>query len=242
MSTIRPQHRVAVPAISIERLPLFDGYPYLCTPLVPAGFNFTLLPEAWSRARLVEALSRQVDANQFKTALVLARRDAVYLSPGGQPEASELVPRCTAVLTNLLLTSEAIAPSALGDRPARLDAFSQQVNVDGVLFGDLGKGGHVATRDELVRLGPARRRAPYGLEVCPACGERRGECLDPNPEMPENWVVRVHCVCENTTCCARCLEPLRERRLNGNRFDPWDAQIWHSPGFMAGGHRCPRRV
>ena len=223
-----------------RRLPLFDGFPYLTTRLVPAAYHLTLLPDHWDRDRLVAALVQQVEANQFETALVLGPTDALYLSPGGTIGASTFVPRSSLVLHGLLLPSDRIGEGQFGDRSERLAAFVETVNGDaGYLLGDLQKGGRPATRNECRRLGGVGPEGVRrGLTRCARCGEWRGACLDTVPDHPV-LVVPVHCLCDNVTRCARCLEPLRERRLNGNHFDERDGQVWHWPGYMASSHRCP---
>jgi hypothetical protein len=229
----------STPAEVAERIPLFDSFPYLTTRLVPAAYHLTLLPAHWTEVRLLRALEQQVAANQFQTALVLGPRRAIYLAPGAQPAASDSVPRSTAVLTGLLLTPTAFDAAALGDRLLRLEAYRADMNGDGgTLFGDLTKGGRPATPEELERLDRGLREVPPGLERCAVCGEWCGECLDTVAGIADTLVVRVHCLCDNVTRCARCLHPLRERRLNGNEFCPEDGRVWHWPGFMAGSHHC----
>jgi hypothetical protein len=224
-------------------IPLFDGFPYLSTRLVPAAYHLTLLPESWRRERLVDALVLQVAANQFQTALVLGPSDALYLSPGGSPEPSSFVPRSTIVLHGLLRPALPFDEAELGDRPERLVAFRVTTNGDQqFLFGDLHKGGRPATRDEHLRLrGIGRDGARRGLTRCERCGEWHGTCLDRVPGAPV-LIVPVHCACDNVTRCARCLEPLRERRLNGNEYRERDRGVWHWPAFMASEHRCPACV
>jgi hypothetical protein len=110
---------------------------------------------------------------------------------------------------------------------------------DGYSFGDLTKGGHAASADELARLaGAGPDGVPRGLERCPACGEWRGTCLDPSPRFA-GQVMTVHCRCANDNRCAACGLLLYERKLNANYYNPRDGRIWHVPGFSGLGHRCP---
>jgi hypothetical protein len=111
------------------------------------------------------------------------------------------------------------------------------------LVGDLAKAGRLAEPEELRLYQSLRSPAPgvpAGLARCAACGEWRGECLDPNPRL-QVVLVRVSCRCENVNRCARCGHLLAERRLYANYFDPADGHIWHVPGFCGLSHRCPSR-
>ena len=222
------------------QLPLFDGFPYLATRIVPGACHITLLPAGWNRNRLLALLAQQVAANQFDAALVLSADEAHYRWPGTPEVVVGPAPRATAILTGRLLTPEPCDPADLEDRPFRLQAFRDAVNVNGgYLFGDLGKGGRAATPDELEQLrGRDPDGVPLGLRRCPRCGDWCGACLDPNPDLPD-WRVPVHCLCDNVTRCARCLEPFLERRICGNEYREADGHVWHWPGFMALEHPCP---
>ena len=229
----RPSPPPPPPTAEALLVPLFDGFPYLATRIVPGACHLTLLPP-WTRHRLL-ALLEQLDAP-----LVLRADEAHYRWPGTPEVVVGPAPRATAILTGRLLTPEPCDPADLEDRPFRLQAFRDAVNGDGgYLFGDLGKGGRAATADELEQLrGRGPDGVPLGLRRCPRCGDWQGACLDPNPDLPD-WRVPVHCRCDNVTRCARCLAPFRERRVWGNEYRESDGHVWHWPGFMALEHRCP---
>lgn len=227
----------------LARVPLFDGFPYLSTRLVPAAYHITLLPDDWTREQLTDALWRQVAANQLSAALVVAEHLAIYLPPSGRL-CEGPAPRSDFILTGGLLTPYPLTASQIGDRGYRLEALAAQTRArGGTLFGDLGKGGHEATAEERARLGGRRpREGRKGLSRCATCGDWRGQCLDRIPDYPRSWAVQVHCQCDNLTCCARCGQPFRERRVGGNHFDERDGAIWHWPGFMALSHGCALAV
>lgn len=232
-----PAH-VPVSPGTVANLPLFDGFPYIVTRLVPAGYHILLLPDAWATSRLMDALQQQVAANQLDAALALGPSDAIYLSPGAAPAHSTFVPRSNGIFGGTLLPAVAFDPAALGDRPARLDAFRQAVTRPGFILGDPAAGGRPATAQE-VPLYSGRRPdgVPRGLERCPHCQEWRGWCLR-SVEAGGEFLVPVHCVCQNTTRCGACLQPFRERRVGGNQYDEQHGRLSHWPGFMALGHRC----
>ena len=66
-------------------VPLFDGFPYLATRIVPGACHITLLPAGWNRNRLLALLAQQVAANQFDAALVLSADEAHYRWPRSPP-------------------------------------------------------------------------------------------------------------------------------------------------------------
>lgn len=224
----------------LRRIPLFDGYPYLVTRVVPAVCHIMLLPDDWSRDQLIDALWRQVAANQMDTALVLSEELALYLTPGGAITEGS-APRSQIVIAGQLLTAMPLTPGQVGHRAVRLAALTERSRArGGFVHGDRGKGGHKGTTGELARLsGPGAGVGGCGLARCATCHEWRGQCLDSTPGHAPDWVVPVHCRCDNVTCCARCGEPFGERRVGGNHLDEADGRIWHSPGFMALGHKCP---
>ena len=81
---------------------------------------------------------------------------------------------------------------------------------------------------------------PVGLEYCHICGDWKGLCLDPSPDF-KGKMMRVFCKCQNFNRCAFCGEPLYDRRLNANYYNPEDGRIWHVPGFTAFNHKCNER-
>lgn len=70
------------------------------------------------------------------------------------------------------------------------------------MMGDLTKGGHPASAEELARLGGLEvNGVPWGLVLCGSCGLWRGQCLDPSPEF-RGKVMTVSCLCDNRNHCA----------------------------------------
>ena len=104
--------------------PLFDGFPYLATRIVPGACHLTLLPP-WSRGRLLALLEQQVAANQLDAALVLSADEAHYRWPGTPEVVVGPAPRATAILTGRLLTPEPCDPADLEDRPFRRSRSSR---------------------------------------------------------------------------------------------------------------------
>jgi hypothetical protein len=51
-------------------------------------------------------------------------------------------------------------------------------------------------------------------------------------------ILPVSCACDNDNECARCGEPLFERRLQCNWFDEDDGTLRYVPGFHALDHAC----
>lgn len=224
-------------------IPLFDGFPYLATRIVPGVCHIALLSGTWPRDLLLHALARQVAANQFHTALVLGADEAFYLPPAAEGPVCGPAPRSDIVLAGGFLPAVPVGAEDLSDRPHRLAAVIDGVRRrGGFLLGDLTKGGRKATEQDRARLGVRHPREDRrGLERCATCGDWRGECLDVIAEVG-TLVVPVHCQCDNVTCCARCGDALRERRVGGNQFNQDDRRVWHWPGFMALAHRCALAV
>lgn len=127
----------------------------------------------------------------------------------------------------------------LADRRGRLREFvSRRTPSAGYLLGDVTKGGKPATAEERILLeGRQANGVPRGLTRCAACPRWRGSCLDPEPCW-DGLVMRVACLCENDTRCARCGLTLAAERLGSNSYDERDGKIWHVPAFMGLSHRC----
>jgi hypothetical protein len=221
----------------IAELPVFDGFPYLIVRMAPAMYHVTLLPEDASEDTLVGIARAQRRANLLDACLVLGPERALYINPAGREWWDAGPPR-----GGVLMTGQLRPPTTWADTPhlrARRGRLNVRLKRDEHSFGDLTKGGHTASADELARLaGAGPDGVPRGLERCPACGEWRGTCLDPSPRFA-GQVMTVHCRCANDNRCAACGGLLYERKLNANYYNPRDGQIWHVPGFCAGGHRCP---
>lgn len=222
-------------------LPAFDGFPYLLIRVVAGLFHINLLPKHLSQEQLKGTGIRQILANRLLTCVVLGRDSSLYLYPEGFGTVASDTPRGgRIVLDRLKLADDFPEDDDLRQRRSALAGYAAMRNQggSGYIYGDLTKGGRPATQDELLRLsGRQQGPVPKGLTRCPECGEWRGECLDPNPNL-EGTVVPVSCICENDNRCARCLESLYYRKLNANYFDEADGQVWHVPGFSGLQHRC----
>jgi hypothetical protein len=225
-------------------LPLFEGFPYLVTRVVPAMYHLILLPVTASELELVLLARTQWRANRLETCLVTGADRARFISADGRDALAQTPPRGGTLVTGCLKRARPFADTLeLWARQHRLDAIVEACRrKDGYMFGDLTKGGRDATPDEVGRLagtGPEGR--PRGLECCQACEEWRGRCLDPSPVFP--WkVMTVHCRCQNDNRCAACGGTLYERKFNANYFQPSDGHIWHVPGFCSFRHRCPTPI
>lgn len=235
----------------LQRLPLFDGFPYVSTRVVGALYHIILLPAGGHEVELVRLAQHQAQANQLPSCLVLASDRAIYYNPEGGSGDSHEPPRGG----NLIAGS--LAPAIDGDdssktfrtRQNRLAKIIDRTRRQGGhIFGDLTKGGRAATEEERQYLaGVLSDGTPRGLNRCKACGDWKGACLD-SSEQFAGQVMTVHCYCDNHNRCARCNERLYERRLNANYYDPADRGIWHVPGFSGLSHLCsagelsPRRA
>jgi hypothetical protein len=221
----------------IAELTVFDGFPYLIVRMAPAMYHVTLLPEDASEDTLVGIARAQRLANLLDVCLVLGPERALYINPSGLEWWDATPPRGGALITGQLRP-----PGTWPDTPhlrARRGRLNVRLSRSGFAFGDLTKGGHAASTDELARLaGAGPGGVPRGLERCPACGEWRGTCLDPSPRFA-GQVMTVHCRCANDNRCAACGGLLYERKLNANYYNPRDGHIWYVPGFSGLGHRCP---
>ena len=221
-------------------LPLFEGFPYLVTRVVPAMYHVILLPATPSELELVLLARTQWRANRLETCLVTGVDRAWFISADGRDELAQTPPRGGTLVTGLLKPARLWADTGeLQARQRQLDALVEaHRRKGGYLLGDLTKGGREATADEVGRLagaGPDGR--PRGLERCPTCGEWRGRYLDPSPTFVCK-VMTVHCGCQNDNRCAGCGGFLYARKVNANYYNARDGQIWHVPGFSGFRHGC----
>ncbi len=178
-------------------LPMFDGFPYLVTRMVPTMYHVTLLPRAVGDLELALPARAQWRANRLDCCLVLGEQRALYIWADGFERLVTVPPRSNFVVSgNLKVSSAWSYTPEMRARQRRLDVFIDQYSPKkGYSFGDLSKGGRDATADEVARLagaGPAG--APRGLERCSVCQEWRGVCLDPAPRFFCK-VMHVHCRC-----------------------------------------------
>jgi hypothetical protein len=228
------------PQAPTERLPQYNGFPYLNTRVCSALYHITLLPVGAPESTLVNLARAQVAANRFDVCLVLDAGRCVFFWADGRIQPSSNTPRGGTLLANVLELSVDFLPTDdLRMREADLVRIVERGRRKGTyMSGDLTKGGRGATPEELQRLADTNdQRVPRGLTQCAACREWRGECLDPSQQFA-GMLMRVHCRCENHNRCARCGAQLYGARLNANYYDPHDGRIWHVPGFCGLGHRC----
>lgn len=228
----------ALTALDLMPIACFDGFPYLVTRVVPSMYHVILLPH--DADDLVEIARRQATANQLPTCLVLRKNAALFIDSGGLETLSTAPPAGGVVVTDRLRAP--IDFSLTEDLQRRRREFIEFIEAAsprvGYMLGDLTKGGRPAILDERVLLdGQQVNGIPRGLERCFRCGEWCGRCLDPSPQFA-GLVVDVHCRCANDNRCAACGVRLHARRLNGNQYSEQDRTVWHTPGFVAFGHKC----
>lgn len=220
---------------------LFDGFPYLSTRICVGCYHVALLPRDTSRDFVISIAAVQCYLNQLITFAVLGGDESYRLSPttGGFASGGRGKGPSGGVLTyDWLRPLKESSGRALDSRHERLTKFGNEPGLEWTLFGDLTKGGHTASEDEIQKLtGRQQNGVPAGLVRCSSCGEWKGECLDPSPKF-KNDVMSVHCTCDNRNLCAGCGRLLYTRKLNANYFNETDGRIWHVPGLMAFGHRC----
>lgn len=231
----------ALATLGLRPTGLFEGFPYLVTPVVSAMYHVILLPDDLGPEDLIEIARRQARANRLPTCLVLKADSALYLAADGSEHSSASPPRGGVIVTSRLRPCRTFAETkTLAARRLALERFANEINPHGewCMFGDLTKGGRQATLDEAALLaGRQPNGVPRGLACCTRCGGWRGRCLDPSPEFT-GQVMEVHCRCANDNRCAACGARLHERKLNANYYDESDGQIWHVPAFSAFNHRC----
>jgi hypothetical protein len=225
-----------------RNLPFFEGFPYLLTRVMPAVYHALAMPGDWERERLVEAARYQARANRLDTCLLLSLRDALFIGTNGNEAWLPDIPRGGIILCDLLRPGVCVPKSdELSQRQQALRGFAKQRNYGGYLVGNIRDAKddvREATGKEIRSYeGNQANGVPVGLVPCPTCREWRGHCLLRPKEAPP-LLVRVRCLCENDTLCARCLFPFSGRRVDSIYFSKQDNKIWHVPGFTALGHKC----
>ena len=226
-------------------LPPFDGYPYLVTRIGHSALrHIAILPTTWSRERLLGLARRQVLANQLDTCLAVGPRDAVYVTIDGGEYGDAHVPTGLPVVERLRLAAHLPRTTEMAARRARLRAFAAAHAGPGYIVGDGLEGGRPATRDDLIHLVALSGEASLvGLVRCPTCGDLAGDYLATKGEGNGDRrprVVRVHCCCENHNRCARCGEPLAERRLSAYHFAEETGTVCYVAAYCAFSHHCRR--
>ncbi len=223
---------------SKKTLPLFDGFPYLITRVVEAMRHIIVLPADRDEPSLRRLAELQVLANRLETCLVLSPERAVFYSADGKARLRGRCPagRSSSSAGKLQPAEDFAETRELLARRRRLEEFEEANGLTGYMVCNVRTSRRQATPEELESLavlGPGG--IPVSLAACPACGEYRGLFL--GTDAAAGWVATVHCRCENHNRCARCLELLAPRRLNGFVFG--EGQAWHTPGFSGLGHVCP---
>lgn len=218
-------------------LPLFEGFPYLLTRISPAFYHIILLPKDLVPEALRSLARQQALANQLPTSLVVDASLCLYVSGGATEFVTGHVPRGGRLITGKLHLAVPLSNSAeLRERTVLLETCLSKQRAEGYLVGS--KDGRPASSQEATRLsGKQQNGVPRGLTQCLACGEWRGECLDPNPRFT-GLVMRVHCRCENDSRCARCSKLFCDRKVDANYYEVSDSEIWHVPGFSCLSHKC----
>ena len=221
-----------------QALPLFEGFPYLITRVVPVLYHILPLSELNTRDELITIGRNQVIANRMQSSVVLGPEEAYPISEEGSVGERSLAPRGGIILCGRL--APGVTPSPTADfqrREAELEVHVERENPGGYMNGDSTYGARRATLMDRVRFSwRIGARLPAGLSTCETCGKPRGEHLWRSPEGVA-WVRPVHCDCGNWNRCARCGESLNEDRLNGNYYRREDRQVWHTPGESPRVHR-----
>lgn len=222
-------------------LPLFDGFPYIWTRLVPAFYHIILLPGAYSVSRLTEITRKQAQANNLPTCLVLDPAECIYFYPEGQESVSDRVPRGGMISGKLKTCRRLPRSKELLFRSKKFAAFQEQQKGGRYIVGDGSAGRRKATKEELKRLsGNQTNGVPKGLVQCSSCGEWRGSCLSSNPNFA-GLLFQVDCRCDNNNFCARCGSHLHNRKLNANFYRQDIGEVLYVPGFCGLNHKCAGR-
>ena len=225
--------------------PPFDGYPYLVTRIGRSALrHMAILPSTWSRERLLGLARRQALANRLDTCLVLGPADAIYVAPDGAEEQADHVPTGIPVVERLRLADSLPRTPEIAARRARLRAYKDEDDSPRYIVGDGLEGGRPAILNDIFRLASLEGEDPHrGLAPCPTCGELAGDYLatqgEGNGDLTRR-VIRVFCRCENHNRCARCGEPLAERRLSAYHFVAETGSVCYVAAYRGLSHRCRR--
>ncbi len=164
----------------LERI-FFEGFPYLVVHAVLGLSHIILLPRGLGEQSTHWIARQQRNANRLPVSLVLsADRIIVYQPRGAHFESSRVFVPGFPVSGKLEPCVSFPEGGELAVRARALEEFITEHNPGGYLLGNAMKGGRVATLDEAQWLfGRDDDGVPRGLECCPACGEWKGECLNP---------------------------------------------------------------
>lgn len=224
----------------LSSVSLYDDFPYLLTRLTPAFYHVIPLSDTLEESTLRSLARYQHQCNQLPTCLALERERCIFFGSHGSEILSDQIPRGGIIIANRLKPCAPLENTSWWQKKTNwLEELVQRQRAYGeYIFGDLTKGGREAYEDEKQLLsGATLGGIPKGLTKCNVCLEWRGDCLDPNPVFRQR-IMSVTCRCENTNRCARCLQPLADRKLNANYWDDATNSIIHVPGFVSLGHGC----
>ena len=91
--------------------PVFQGFPYLVTSIVPSLHHILLLPPAWDIERLIAFAQKQVRANKLPTCLVLAGNQCIHLNEDGSGFRSSNIPCRSDIVSEKLAPTEPVPES-----------------------------------------------------------------------------------------------------------------------------------
>jgi hypothetical protein len=228
---------------SAESLPVYDDFPFLLTRLAPTLHHVIPLLNAFDESSLKSLARYQTQCNQLPTWLVLGENRCISFGITSEEVVTSEPPCGGILIAGRLKPSRGLAQGSSWwtEKSRRLQEYvdRQECPRNGrYFFEDLANGGRPASEAERrIFEGATSEGIPVGLSRCASCGEWKGRCLDPNPEV-DSLIVTVSCRCENENRCASCLALLAPRKLNANYFDRADRLILHVPGFSACRHRC----
>ena len=230
--------REPTPRSRLYGQPVFDGFPYLVSRVHPALYHLIVLPGDRAEEELQALAQRQAAANRLETFLALGSDGGIHYDGEGPGVAGRSLPRCSAFVCNRLLAAEAFPDTPeLAARKESLRSYIEAQHLTGYLVGNPERWERPANSRELAELtGFGPRGAPLGLVPCPVCRELVGTC---RRKGTAGGIVTAHCRCGNHNRCARCGEPLYDRRLNAFFYDQATLGIWFTPGFCAFSHRGP---
>ncbi len=228
-------------------MPVFDGFPYLVVRIAQTGMlDHTVLPADWPRERLIELAQRQSAANQLPVAACFGPVDAVYANRLRGATESPLLPSGIPIVERLILSESIPDSPEVVARRARLTEFGASSRQQGFFVGDGLEAGRLASPSDIKRLwtkvpDEAGVPRPPGLNRCSDCGDYRGQYLALRGEGNDDLrprVLAVRCRCENRNRCARCGEPLAERRLSSYEYEEKADKVWYWAAYIGLSHQC----
>lgn len=227
---------------------LFEGFPYLVTPMARAFSHHLVLPKGDDIA--LELARQQVAANRLPACLVLAADRGIWFDGNGGELPSHEVPRGGTPFDRELRPVRFERTYDIRRRRAALAEFCiARLTAETLLVGRPELAQRVATPEEIEALGGLRGRHDLelrgslpgsddpGLSECQECGEWRGQRL-----LAENRriVHEVRCCCGIPNRCARCGQPLADSWLES--YCSIHGLIMFVAGYRALAHRCRKQT